>query len=89
MGATLAETGETISIHAPRTGSDDLLNLFLRAVNISIHAPRTGSDRLLNCYIAQLDISIHAPRTGSDMLGQAAFMSTSHFNPRSPHGERL
>ena len=33
-----------ISIHAPRTGSDDLLSRRLFLFTISIHAPRTGSD---------------------------------------------
>ncbi len=33
-----------ISIHAPRTGSDDFLVIFRVACCISIHAPRTGSD---------------------------------------------
>ena len=34
-------------------------------------------------------ISIHAPRTGSDSASTAGDGHTSHFNPRSPHGERL
>ena len=33
-------------------------------------------------------ISIHAPRTGSDDCPQPADSHGSHFNPRSPHGER-
>ena len=35
------------------------------------------------------DISIHAPRTGSDEEGRRCACSYCHFNPRSPHGERL
>ena len=34
-------------------------------------------------------ISIHAPRTGSDANTGATADSVTHFNPRSPHGERL
>ena len=34
-------------------------------------------------------ISIHAPRTGSDMALRMRCAPCSHFNPRSPHGERL
>ena len=35
----------SISIHAPRTGSDDpLTNIAISCGSISIHAPRTGSD---------------------------------------------
>ena len=33
-------------------------------------------------------ISIHAPRTGSDISTSSGCASRSHFNPRSPHGER-
>ena len=35
-----------ISIHAPRTGSDDFVDSLLMQCGISIHAPRTGSDAL-------------------------------------------
>ena len=34
-------------------------------------------------------ISIHAPRTGSDTQRPCVPESPHHFNPRSPHGERL
>ncbi len=34
-------------------------------------------------------ISIHAPRTGSDVATVYAGTGQGHFNPRSPHGERL
>ena len=34
-------------------------------------------------------ISIHAPRTGSDILCGVSPSAQCHFNPRSPHGERL
>ena len=124
----------TISIHAPRTGSDDARFHALAHVHISIHAPRTGSDK--PCLLAQHQkadfnprsphgerrdfcrksgrnqafqstlpargatdlvtltrrdqgISIHAPRTGSDGRGASAATGKTHFNPRSPHGERL
>ena len=47
-GATEQESGEavkaTISIHAPRTGSDGLCADCHQKRTISIHAPRTGSD---------------------------------------------
>ena len=35
---------QIISIHAPRTGSDDFVDSLLMQCGISIHAPRTGSD---------------------------------------------
>ena len=34
-------------------------------------------------------ISIHAPRTGSDGMPADDDNTVRHFNPRSPHGERL
>ena len=34
-------------------------------------------------------ISIHAPRTGSDATDGRCTTIARHFNPRSPHGERL
>ena len=56
----------SISIHAPRTGSDVISVLLTLASNISIHAPRTGSDLSVTIYCFIRIISIHAPRTGSD-----------------------
>ena len=47
-GATLTYpmTGEhfSISIHAPREGSDQIDAIYNLLANISIHAPREGSD---------------------------------------------
>ena len=56
---------------------------------ISTHAPRTGSDnlRVVSCHSA--NISTHAPRTGSDRTVNNRTRLIHHFNPRSPHGERL
>ena len=55
---------------------------------ISTHAPRTGSDGNRKGKITPKRISTHAPRTGSDRCAAAKRENTSHFNPRSPHGER-
>ena len=42
------EAGQTISIHAPRVGSDiSFCSMYLTKSEISIHAPRVGSDELL------------------------------------------
>ncbi len=59
-----------ISIHAPRTGSDDRRAAEHAACEaISIHAPRTGSDGGAAGQPRSLGrISIHAPRTESDAL---------------------
>ncbi len=57
--------------------------------SISTHAPRTGSDA--NNFFQQTlqSISTHAPRTGSDGRALTSTRFVNHFNPRSPHGERL
>ena len=48
-GATIGDgeiqTANIISIHAPRTGSDQQFQHIGKDDGISIHAPRTGSDR--------------------------------------------
>ena len=79
-----------ISIHAPRTGSDDRRAAEHAACEaISIHAPRTGSDGGAAGQPRSLGrISIHAPRTGSDDASSDASVFFVDFNPRSPHGER-
>ena len=57
----------SISIHAPRAGSDDNWRGGLTWVGISIHAPRAGSDgERLPLPLPVKGISIHAPRAGSD-----------------------
>ena len=40
-------------------------------------------------YLTAKAISTHAPRTGSDFLLLKKSLQKIHFNPRSPHGERL
>ena len=76
-----------ISIHAPRTGSDQAVTIEMRNLgHISIHAPRTGSDRASAAWSSsQLRISIHAPRTGSDLCAahQAAYQHISIHAPRT------
>ena len=58
----------SISIHAPRAGSDKGSTLDAMPLFISIHAPRAGSDKGSTLDAMPLFISIHAPRAGSDAL---------------------
>ena len=78
-----------ISIHAPRTGSDEALEeaVALRAYfnPRSPHGERPWTAGMLSW---TRRISIHAPRTGSDMETYMSLITRSNFNPRSPHGER-
>mgnify|MGYP007128232269 CR=1 FL=1 len=77
-----------ISIHAPRTGSDDFLVIFRVACCISIHAPRTGSDAVEQR--TNLGAGYFNPRSphGERLFSDAFDVRLQHFNPRSPHGER-
>ena len=79
----------TISIHAPRVGSDiDFVTGVFTGDWISIHAPRVGSDSGIQKDGHPREISIHAPRVGSDLKGDSSFRKSKDFNPRSPRGER-
>ena len=81
----------SISIHAPREGSDQSVFYSSVTTSISIHAPREGSD-LEHGGIPLLGgcpISIHAPREGSDGRDIIPGRCINDFNPRSPRGERL
>ncbi len=79
----------SISIHAPRTGSD--CAAWCRAGGLPYFNPRSphGERHVRVAGNEQvIAISIHAPRTGSDADAGAQTGKTGDFNPRSPHGER-
>ena len=93
-GATPSEdiikNGSPISIHAPRTGSDRTMPLsFFPTHPFQSTLPARGATRARRIAICSDGISIHAPRTGSDSRYKEDTMPEKHFNPRSPHGERL
>ena len=73
----------------PARGATRGTNGSIAAYLISIHAPRTGSDYYNEHLYLMRCISIHAPRTGSDKVAMLGERADTHFNPRSPHGERL
>ena len=93
-------TKPSISIHAPREGSDRrYLRLRLHS-DISIHAPREGSDQKQNPIRQSQRISIHAPREGSDEASEKQEQTESKFlstlpargatvQQRHQHGERV
>ena len=78
----------SISIHAPRAGSDCGAEMDGGNKYISIHAPRAGSDQTHTTTKKRWSISIHAPRAGSDPAARRVPRPTIYFNPRSPCGER-
>ena len=79
---------KSISIHAPRTGSDLTRALQSCKAFISIHAPRTGSDAPVS--VISGEHSNFNPRSphGERHYHLQGELSQCHFNPRSPHGER-
>ena len=87
--ASASNDGYSISIHAPRVGSDWTQGCTrLSMWGISIHAPRVGSDGVPDGAIQGTVISIHAPRVGSDTRYRTQIESLFNFYPRSPRGER-
>ena len=79
----------TISIHAPRTGSDDDFSQLADFDTLfqSTLPARGATVEDLQEQVKRL-ISIHAPRTGSDERIKLTAEMETDFNPRSPHGER-
>ena len=110
LGQIGAQGGE-ISIHAPRTGSDEHGHKTADGQPISIHAPRTGSDahappsapagypfqstlpaRGATAMCAMLQVpplfQSTLPARGATWTCCRSSAAQTHFNPRSPHGER-
>ena len=105
--------GATISIHAPRMGSDGIVvNSRVQGFQFQSTLPGWGATdgacRTADMAIFQstlpgwgatcavfdhlrhgIGISIHAPRMGSDLRATSHATRATHFNPRSPDGERL
>ena len=80
---------KSISIHAPRTGSDAASIRFLVDGTVfQSTLPARGATRSSLCCSFHCLISIHAPRTGSDWRCWEKEPTREDFNPRSPHGER-
>ena len=78
----------TISIHAPRRGSDIILPVVYLRPRISIHAPRRGSDFACGG-LARREGNFN-PRSpqGERPSADDEVFGYQDFNPRSPQGER-
>ena len=93
-GATQARgggaAGGTISIHAPRMGSDhERQHRQVRADHISIHAPRMGSDRYFGGTPWEWrEFQSTLPGWGATRRPDGGRPTSEYFNPRSPDGER-
>ena len=80
----------SISIHAPREGSDCVASssvMYLCPFQSTL--PARGATNGATATDPAGVISIHAPREGSDGNSGSNWLSTYNFNPRSPRGERL
>ena len=98
-GATLsgwtALQARTISIHAPRTGSDKKRNdLVARGLIFQSTLPARGATKYNERHAIDFTISIHAPRTGSDLHNacQCGNLLISIHAPRTgsdQHGWRI
>ena len=95
MGSDIVKTdknqsAKSISIHAPRVGSDTCTPSTRKsATTFQSTLPVWGATIRSGNGGGKNDISIHAPRVGSDAHFCHSFaVSSYHFNPRSPCGER-
>ena len=80
---------EVISIHAPRTGSDNSpRHAAVKSSNFNPRSPHGERQAEEVKFLSGKSISIHAPRTGSDARQPGLRRRGEDFNPRSPHGER-
>ena len=85
----ICEILHSISIHAPRVGSDSPRLLRFGTYQIfQSTLPVWGATAKMAKPIVQSRISIHAPRVGSDCEWISVASATLYFNPRSPCGER-
>ena len=79
----------TISIHAPRVGSDFIFRFCGLDFLISIHAPRVGSDDRSRCKgHCSGYFNPRSPCGERRYSGLRCMSWTAYFNPRSPCGER-
>ena len=90
MGSKQEVSKKEISIHAPRGGSDQY-DTSGQIVQYEFQStlPVGGATLELAAMAGLMEISIHAPRGGSDPYTWSFPGQASHFNPRSPWGERL
>ena len=80
----------SISIHAPRMGSDPPTGCDSRYTQtISIHAPRMGSDRGQRRHRPHRpDFNPRSPDGERPRAPRCSTRTSRYFNPRSPDGER-
>ena len=93
-GATMKKLLDTdyskISTHAPRTGSDLLhAAACMSPKSFQPTLPARGATRDNDAYLSRLLFQPTLPARGATITAAGASAMGNHFNPRSPHGERL
>ena len=89
-GCRCAPAGCQFQSTLPAWGETPLAPTSTAAREISIHSPRMGRDRRKGGQrFRSSRISIHSPRMGRDFAVNVYRFASKHFNPLSPHGERL
>ena len=88
-GKSQAKSGFVFQSTLPARGATTVPHKATKTSEFQSTLPARGATEFgfgaLNSFI----ISIHAPRTGSDGTAHGGEPASTHFNPRSPHGERL
>ena len=86
-----AEVGWLVEFQStlPARGATLLVNGLWHDQIFQSTLPARGATQSGHKRFLQSGISIHAPRTGSDPALSRTCSLAGHFNPRSPHGERL
>jgi len=84
--ANLLAMRSSVSIHAPREGSDSAITGAAgRPRQVSIHAPREGSDSAITGAAGRpRQVSIHAPREGSDWVTHEIYYHNTVFQSTLP-----
>ena len=89
---TALQTGQIVSAFQstlPARGATGMCDVFGACDGFQSTLPARGAT-FAGCRCRRvICISIHAPRTGSDASRTRRRCWRMHFNPRSPHGERL
>ena len=77
-----------ISIHAPRTGSDDVVpGIQLRDIHFNPRSPHGERPCLRRQNAVEDNFNPRSPH-GERQAHKKHATSAKYFNPRSPHGER-
>ena len=83
-------TTRAISIHAPRTGSDEESHVQHHRLREHFNPRSPHGERLASAFVAHTTVTFQStlPARGATTSPGSSPMTFINFNPRSPHGER-